>query len=123
MWDSAEAKAKYEAWKRLGSMSDAEAMHLYVQAIEVFDANWLDWVAANPQPGVRTGIGGVAPSSSGAKLNGAAETPPLVTSVLREMRALRQVLREIPPRQLVAVREECTALARALDACADGVRA
>lgn len=124
MWDSAEAKAKYEAWKRLGMMSDAEAMHLYVQAIEVFDANWLDWVAANQQPGVRSGVGGEAPSSSGGKRNGsAAEAPPLVTTVLREMRALRAVLRDIPPAQLAAVRDECTALARALEACADGVRA
>ena len=41
MWDSAEEKAKYEAWKKLGRMSRAEAMHLYVQAIEVFDDQWL----------------------------------------------------------------------------------
>lgn len=29
-------QAKYEAWKKLGSMSRAEAMHLYVEAIEGF---------------------------------------------------------------------------------------
>ena len=43
MWDTAEEKAKYEAWKKLGTMSKAEAMHLYVQAIEVFDERWLEW--------------------------------------------------------------------------------
>ena len=32
MWDSAEAKATYESWKKLGGMSRSEAMHLYVQA-------------------------------------------------------------------------------------------
>ena len=31
MWDTAEDKAKYEAWKKLGNMNCAEAMHLYVQ--------------------------------------------------------------------------------------------
>ena len=30
MWDTVEDKAKYEAWKKLGTMSKAEAMHLYV---------------------------------------------------------------------------------------------
>ena len=34
MWDSAEEKAKYDAWKKLGTMSKAEAMHLYVQVTE-----------------------------------------------------------------------------------------
>jgi hypothetical protein len=120
MWDSAEAKAKYEAWKRLGQMSDAEAMHLYVQAIEVFDANWLDWVAANAQTGVR---GGEAAPSSGGKLNGAPiEVPPLFATAVREMRALREGLHKVPPMQLAAIREECAALERALDACASGVR-
>ena len=32
MWETAEEKAKYEAWKKLGGMPRAEAMHLYVQA-------------------------------------------------------------------------------------------
>ena len=36
-------QAKYEAWKKLGTMNKAEAMHLYVQAIEVFDEHWLEW--------------------------------------------------------------------------------
>lgn len=31
MWDTAEEKAKFEAWKKLGAMSKAEAMHLYVR--------------------------------------------------------------------------------------------
>ena len=43
MWDSAEDKARYEAWKKLDTMPKAEAMHLYVQAIEVFDEDWLSW--------------------------------------------------------------------------------
>ena len=34
MWDTAEEKAKYEAWKKLGAMSKAEAMHLYVRLRE-----------------------------------------------------------------------------------------
>ena len=32
MWETAEDKAKFEAWKKLGTMSKAEAMHLYVCA-------------------------------------------------------------------------------------------
>ena len=31
MWRTAEEKAKYEAWSKLGNMTRAEAMHLYVQ--------------------------------------------------------------------------------------------
>ena len=31
MWDTTEEKAKFEAWKQLGTMPKAEAMHLYVR--------------------------------------------------------------------------------------------
>lgn len=43
MWDSAEAKARHEAWVKLGSMSKHEAMHLYVQALEIFRKDWVLW--------------------------------------------------------------------------------
>ena len=50
MWDSAEDKARYEAWKKLDTMPKAEAMHLYVQAIEVFDEDWLSWDGLQSDP-------------------------------------------------------------------------
>lgn len=49
MWDSAEEKAKYEAWKKLGSMSRAEAMHLYVQVRPVPPTHPRTLQAAHPR--------------------------------------------------------------------------
>ena len=43
VWHAAEERAKYEAWKNLGRMPRAEAMHLYVQAVEVFCERWTEW--------------------------------------------------------------------------------
>lgn len=43
MWESAEAKARHEAWARLGGMSSHEAMHLYVQALQIFRKDWVLW--------------------------------------------------------------------------------
>merc|ERR1719198_2526102 len=71
MWDSAEDKAKYEAWKKLGAMSRAEAMHLYVQAIEVFDERWLEWRGL--QAAVAAAVGAVTPVANGGRNGGAAK--------------------------------------------------
>ena len=104
MWDSAEDKAKYEAWKKLGTMSRAEAMHLYVQAIEVFDDQWLTWrglqqeLAANPA------------DHDNHKAEGGTDLPPL----LRALRDLRATLPQLPPEHVVNVRDECHAILKAL---------
>eukprot|EP00908_Phaeocystis_cordata_P012784 Transcript_23779.p3 GENE.Transcript_23779~~Transcript_23779.p3 ORF type:complete len:111 (+),score=44.27 Transcript_23779:753-1085(+) len=104
MWDSAEAKAKYEAWKKLGAMSRAEAMHLYVQAVEVFDADWIQW------EGLRDSLpnGHAAPAP--------ALTAGPVPAALGALQELRRGLPKLPPAQLVHVRAECKALLEALDA-------
>lgn len=43
LFDGAEAKARHDAWQKLGSMSKHEAMHLYVQALEIFRKDWVLW--------------------------------------------------------------------------------
>ena len=125
MWDSAEEKAKYEAWKKLGSMSRAEAMHLYVQAIEVFDERWLEWKGL--QAAIAAAVGAVTPvstprSSNGAANGGAAVNGGVakgaidVAATLGTMRQLRASLGALPPAQQQSLRDEAEALARALDA-------
>mmetsp|Transcript_14830 Transcript_14830/g.30045 ORF Transcript_14830/g.30045 Transcript_14830/m.30045 type:complete len:292 (+) Transcript_14830:58-933(+) len=101
MWDSAEDKAKYEAWKKLGTMSRSEAMHLYVQAIEVFDTQWMQW------DGFRDALPTRQPDAAAAAT---------ITRCTHAINELRLGLAELPPGQLVAVRAECNALLAALDA-------
>lgn len=124
MWDSAEEKAKYEAWKKLGSMSRAEAMHLYVQAIEVFDERWLEWPGL--QPGAATPTPAPTPNGvrGGAGANGSGHpmTPKLsIASAVAAMRQLRTAgVAALPPSQQQALRAECDSLIRALDAARTG---
>lgn len=115
MWDSAEEKAKYEAWRKLGSMPRAEAMHLYVQAIEVFDEHWLEWKGL--QAALAQALGTVTPmNGNGAGRNGDGGVPKLdVAQTVGSMRALRANLSRLPPQQQQNVRDECDALQRALD--------
>lgn len=113
MWDSAEEKAKYEAWRKLGSMPRAEAMHLYVQAIEVFDEHWLEWKGL--QAALAAAVGAVTPvNGAGNGADGAASKVDVAQTVC-SMRALRASLSRLPPQQQQNVRDECTALQRALD--------
>jgi len=130
MWDSAEAKAKYEAWKRLGNMSAAEAMHLYVQAIEVFNAQWLEWIsqngvhvengaqqpAAGELPKALRVSNGVAPHTGGANGIGARQgaVPKPVAAALTAVRELQKSVATLSPEHLQMVRAECDALSRAL---------
>lgn len=109
MWDTAEEKAKYEAWRKLGTMSKAEAMHLYVQAIEVFDEHWLEWRGL--QPAIAAAVGAVTPAPNGAGPRAALDTP----AALGTMRRLRHGLGGLTPAQLGVVRDECAALSRAID--------
>jgi len=118
MWDSAEDKAKYEAWKKLGAMSRAEAMHLYVQAIEVFDERWLEWPGL--QAAVAAAVGAVTPVNGGRSNgnigNGAPSAKVDMPATLGTIRAVRSSLGGLPPAQLQSLRDECDALSRALDA-------
>ena len=102
---------RYEAWKKLGTMSRAESMHLYVQAIEVFDERWLEWKGL--QAAVAAAIGAMTPVASSAR-NGA---PPKfdLAATIGSMRALRTSLERLPLAQRQSVRDECVALSRALD--------
>ena len=109
MWDSAEDKAKYEAWKKLGAMPRAEAMHLYVQAIEVFDERWLEW------KGLQAALA-AAGASPPVPNDGSNGVPKLdVAMTLRSMRTMRQYLDRLPPTQQQSLRDECDVLSRALD--------
>ena len=110
MWDSAEDKARYEAWKKLDTMPKAEAMHLYVQAIEVFDEDWLSWDGLQSDPIVQA----FAPPPTPQNGKGDAEAD-VVHAAVRAMRALRQSVGRLPPASLAAAREECAALQRAID--------
>ena len=112
MWDSAEEKAKYEAWRKLGSMPRSEAMHLYVQAIEVFDEHWLEWKGL--QAALAAAVGAVTPVNGAGGSNGAGGKLDVAHTV-SSMRALRASLSRLPPTQQQTVRDECTALQRALD--------
>ena len=112
MWDSAEEKAKYEAWRKLGSMPRSEAMHLYVQAIEVFDEHWLEWKGL--RAALAAAVGAVTPVNGAGGSNGAGGKLDVAHTV-SSMRALRASLSRLPPTQQQTVRDECTALQRALD--------
>ena len=112
MWDSAEEKAKYEAWKKLGAMSRAEAMHLYVQAIEVFDERWLEWKGL--QEAVAAAVGAVTPLPN--PKNGVGSGKVDVPATVGSMRAARASLSGLPPAQQQALRDEADAMMRALDA-------
>lgn len=116
MWDTAEEKAKYEAWKKLGNMSCAEAMHLYVQAIEVFNENWMEWdgfqideMQCSSQPNSST------PTKRNADNGSAGEATPALKAALKAMHELRSSLESLPPSQLALAREECDALSCSLD--------
>jgi len=117
MWDSAEEKAKYEAWKKLGSMSRAEAMHLYVQAIEVFDERWLEWRGL--QAAVIAAVGAVTPVHNGARNGGLKPDVAATVGSLRTLRTahhINQLLKEERIEELQGLRDECDAMQRALDA-------
>lgn len=96
-------------------MSRAEAMHLYVQAIEVFDERWLEW--SGLQAAVAEAVGAVTPVNGGRNgaVAGAASKVDL-TATLGTIRAVRTSLGALPPAQLQSLRDECDALSRALDA-------
>lgn len=98
-------------------MSRAEAMHLYVQAIEVFDERWLEWRGL--QAAVVAAVGAVTPVANGAR-NGAAAGGASgkvdVNATLGSLRALRTTLERLPPAQQQSLRNECDAMSRALDA-------
>jgi len=111
MWDSAEEKAKYEAWKKLGAMPRAEAMHLYVQAIEVFDERWMDWKGLQDE--LAAALGALTPQAANGGRNGEAKLD--VAMTLGSIRALRHSLDRLPPMQQQSVRDECDALKHALD--------
>uniref|UniRef100_A0A7S2IID8 BSD domain-containing protein n=1 Tax=Haptolina brevifila TaxID=156173 RepID=A0A7S2IID8_9EUKA len=114
MWDTTEEKAKYEAWKKLGTMAKAEAMHLYVQAIEVFDEHWIEWPGL--QEAVAAAVGAVTPVT-----NGAARAAPDggkkidMAGTVGGMRQLRASLDRLPATQLSILRDECDAMTRAVE--------
>jgi len=108
MWDTAEEKAKYEAWKKLGNMSCQEAMHLYVQAIEVFNENWMEW------DGLRIGVPAAMNGSATAQTAAARRT------AIDAMREFRLRIADVPVGDLELVREECELLRVALDARGGG---
>ena len=115
MWDSAEDKAKYEAWKKLGTMSKAEAMHLYVQAIEVFDERWLEWRGL--QDAIAAAVGTVTPVTKGfVASNGGARAKIDVAGTVGGMRMLRTSLDRLPASQLSIMRDECDAMQAAIAA-------
>ena len=114
MWDTAEEKAKYEAWIKLGAMSKAEAMHLYVQAIEVFDERWLEWHGL--QEAIAAAVGVVTPITANGSVraaNGAAKKLD-VASTVGGMRTLRASIDRLPDSQLSILRDECDSMARAI---------
>ena len=95
MWASAEDKAKYEAWKKLSNVSRAEAMHLFVQAIEVFDAEWMQW------EGLRAAL---QPNGEHEGAAAAAAAPPPPLAALAALKELRLGLAKLPAAELGAVR-------------------
>lgn len=108
MWETAEEKAKYEAWKKLGSMSPAEAMHLYVQAVEVFDEHWLSWKGLQHD---LLALEHQAVPKAATKTNGTLTEP----AVLLTLRELRASIPSLPASQIMNVRRECEAILRACD--------
>lgn len=116
LWDSAEDKAKYEAWKKLGVMSKAEAMHLYVQAIEVFDENWIVWPGL--QEAAVAAVGAVTPATAMNGSTGGAEGGAKridVAATVGGMRQLRASLDRLPSSQLSILRDECDAMRSAVE--------
>ena len=94
-------------------MPRSEAMHLYVQAIEVFDEHWLEWKGL--QAALAAAVGAVTPVNGAGNGAGGATGKVDVAQTVCSMRALRASLARLPPMQQQHVRDECTALQRALD--------
>jgi len=69
LWDSAEVRARHEAWTKLGNMAKSEAMHLYVQALEIFRKDWILWEGLD-----LTASAGTPAAPSSAKGEAAATT-------------------------------------------------
>lgn len=117
MWDSAEDKAKYEAWKKLADMSRAEAMHLYVQAIEVFDADWMQWAGLrkNLQQNGGAAAGAAAAAGGGVIVHGGGGGGG-ADAALAALKELRLSLGKLPATQVAIVRSECAAMLQAIDA-------
>jgi len=113
MWDTAEEKAKFEAWKQLGTMPKAEAMHLYVQAIEVFDERWLEWPGL--QAAVAAAVGTVTPATNGQVhlANGGGRKLDVAATV-GGMRTLRACIERLPEAQLSILRDECESMSLAI---------
>jgi len=61
LWDSAETRARHEAWTKLGAMTKQEAMHLYVQALEIFRKDWVLWKGLGVAGGDAPGTGSAPP--------------------------------------------------------------
>lgn len=125
MWDSAEEKAKYEAWKKLADMSRAESMHLYVQAIEVFDAEWMQWAGLRKSLQQSGGAvaGAVAGAAAGDTAGAAAGGGVIVhgkgggaNAAFAALKELRLSLAKLPAAQVATVRSECAAMLKAIDA-------
>ena len=74
------------------------------QAVEVFDADWIQW------EGLRDSL----PNGHAAPAPALAAGP--VPAALGALQELRRGLPKLPPAQLVHVRAECKALLEALDA-------
>lgn len=113
MWDTAEAKAKYEAWKKLGTMSRAEAMHLYVQAIEVFDEQWLQWPGLEPH--LPADVPPVTPVTKPHATRTAGSNGSSAPPLLLALRDLRASIPQLRAADVPAVRGECQAILRALE--------
>jgi len=82
-------------------------MHLYVQAIEVFDEQWMAWKGLQQD---LISLGALDPPKPAA--NGSAAEPPLLLA----LRDLRATIATLPSSQLPSVRKECHAILQACDA-------
>ena len=75
MWDTV-AKAKWHAWCELGQLSRVEAMFKYVQAVEEFAPEWMEWPPLQLELGTLFAELGVGATSF------ANEEPPLSAALL-----------------------------------------
>ena len=87
-------------------------MLLQVQAIEVFDDNWLEW--GGLQAAVAEAVGAVTPATNGGAPNGGRKID--VAATVGGMRQLRTSLNRLPVSQLSILRDECDTMQRAIAA-------
>ena len=83
-----------------------------MQAIEVFDENWLEWQGLDDA--ITAALGSVTPATNGGKRESSRARKLDVAATVGGMRHLRASIDVLPESQLEILRDECESMSRAI---------